>query len=140
MSGRRPEIILAPENEPDPLDDFSLWEPPAPAWSHANDDDRRRARHLPSGNWAENGTRRGHRLEFNTEEAYGRYEEWHASLTKVRCPSCGRTCAPLLSSRTRYLGSGWRWVGLEYREPYQEWLCVCPGCRIDYVLTIFSPQ
>lgn len=118
------------------LDSFEVFmEPPKPSpWREADEDDRRRAARVP------HGYARGRRIEADTEEAFGADEEYHPALQKVKCPSCGRTCAPLLSSRTRLLGSGWMWRGISHQEPYCEWLCVCPGCGIDYVLTTVTPQ
>lgn len=113
-----------------------LEEPIPPPWKEADADDRARARRVPYGYGPT-----GRRVDADTEEAFSeRDEEFHPALLKVRCPGCNRTCAPLLSSRTRLLGSGWTWRGISHQEPYSEWLCVCPGCRCDYVLTMYTPQ
>lgn len=101
-------------------------------WEHADVGDRNRAAHVPYG--------RTFRLEFDTEEAYGRDEEFHDALVRVTCPHCRRVHAPLMSASTRHLASDWRWVGLEYKEPFSEWLCVCPRTGRDYVLTTHTPQ
>ena len=131
------KIQMAPGSVSDEVSTLFFDYKPPPRWKHADGEDRRRAAAIPYGH---SELRSSRRVEFCTEEAYGADEEFHDALVKMRCPSCRRMCAPLLSTRTRLLENGWRWVGLEYREPYSQWLCVCPGCRTDYILTTHTPQ
>lgn len=53
---------------------------------------------------------------------------------------CQRVNAPLMSTKTAHVHSEWRWVGLDHKEPFSEYLCSCPGCRLDYALIIYTPQ
>ena len=104
-----------------------LQREPSP-FPRATEEERIRAIMLPS-------------TSFNNEEAVPEDTgEFSRARVKIGCPSCGRTCAPLLSPRTRLLVTGWRWVALSYKEPYEDWLCVCPGCKFEYRLTTHTPQ
>jgi hypothetical protein len=107
---------------------------PVPPWKEADVEDRKRAAGISRG-----AERRS--VSFDVEEAFSeRDEEFHPALVKVRCPTCHRTRAPLLSPATRRLGGGWRWVGISYEESYCDWLCTCSRCGTDYILTTHSPQ
>ena len=102
--------------------------PPETVFARATDDERRIAYSLPN-------------IEFDNEEAiHERTGEFSRRLVKVACPHCGRTVSPLLSTRTKFIDAAWRWVGLEYKEPYEEWLCACSGCGGEYRLTTHTPQ
>lgn len=80
-------------------------------------------------------------IEFNNEDAYHpSSDEFDCRLVVVECPVCGRRCSPFLSRAIRHIRSGWRWVGLDHREPYAEWYCRCPGCRENFILTTVTPQ
>jgi len=58
---------------------------------------------------------------------------------KVKCPTCGRWGAPLLSPNTRRLQSGWTWAGLSHKEPYVDFLTKCK-CGIAYTFRSQTPQ
>jgi hypothetical protein len=111
-----------------------VWKPPPPKWHHADDEERARFHRVPykDGRRAE--------VEFDSEEAFREDDEFHDAVVKVNCPHCLRVNAPLMSKKTAHVHSDWRWVGLDHKEPFSEYLCVCPACRLDYILTIYTPQ
>lgn len=78
---------------------------------------------------------------FDIEEIYN-FEtdkvDWRK--LKVPCPHCARVNCPWLSPNLRHASSGWDWMGLEYRYPYSEWTCRCPGCHQWYRFKTFAPQ
>ena len=111
-------------------DDLSYWEPPPPVFHAADEDEAARFR-------------RSYRFQvrFDGDEAFTqRTEEFSRFLVKITCPHCHRTHQPLLSPRTAYVSTEWNWVGLDYKQPESGYLCVCPRTRLDYILTIYSPQ
>lgn len=88
--------------------------------------------------------RHGVSVGFDGEEALhesGWNEgEFSRHLCRVSCPLCGRRCAPLLARSTRWLESSWAWMGLEYRYPFTDYLCRCPGCHEMFRLHLYWPQ
>lgn len=79
--------------------------------------------------------------EIDWEDVYnGEFETECLRFAKVDCPYCGRTCSPLLSPSQIFQCSGWRWVGLEYQEPYTEHAARCPRCHVYYRFLIYVPQ
>lgn len=78
---------------------------------------------------------------FDSEQAFSKSkEDFSRALVRVQCPSCNRTCAPLLALRsTRYIRSGWEWVGIEYQQPYTDYLCRC-RCGHRFQLHVYSSQ
>jgi hypothetical protein len=123
-----------PEEQWSPSEDLSLWEPPPPVFHVADEEEQKRFRWIP---YVEG---RRATVAFDSEEAFTKREEFSRFLVKVSCPHCRRIHQPLLSPRTAYVASWWSWVGLEYQQPESGYLCVCPRTRLDYALTIYSPQ
>jgi hypothetical protein len=60
----------------------------------------------------------------------------------IDCPHCGRRHRPYASPLMRRLelDGGWRWVGLDHREPYWRVLVLCPHARRALLFTMYVPQ
>lgn len=56
------------------------------------------------------------------------------------CPHCTRRHRPLLSPTRATIEFGWRWVGLDHREPYVEQIARCANTRRWYRFTTYTPQ
>lgn len=61
------------------------------------------------------------------------------SKVKVKCPGCHREGAPLCSPKTREVGGGWRWVGVDHRQPETDYETTC-RCGCAYRFTTYIPQ
>lgn len=76
----------------------------------------------------------------DVEDAYnGDTDRFDARKVKVTCPGCGRTFAALCSPRTAKIGGGWRWVGVDHRQPETDWLTTC-RCGQRFEFTTYVPQ
>jgi hypothetical protein len=78
---------------------------------------------------------------YSSEDAWnGDTDAFDVRKIKVQCPYCQRNNAPLCSSRTALLSSGWNWVGCDHKEPRTNFEARCPGCRQTYSFTLYTPQ
>jgi hypothetical protein len=59
---------------------------------------------------------------------------------RMRCSGCRRQIAPMLLRSRITVGGGWRWVGLDYQEPYTEYFGACGWCGEPAFWIIHSPQ
>lgn len=61
---------------------------------------------------------------------------------KVTCPGCGRTFSPLCSDQTVVREEGWRWVGIDHREPYCTFLTTHHPTKCGQTMrfTTYIPQ
>lgn len=57
----------------------------------------------------------------------------------IECPHCKRGMQPLRQAATEVYDAGWRWVGLDHREPYTERLGR-HRCGLDYRFILYTPQ
>jgi hypothetical protein len=79
--------------------------------------------------------------DFNDEGLYDdEAEVYRRGRLTLTCPYCGRPHRPLLSPTTATIEYGWRWVGLDHREPYSEKIARCPRTRRWYRYTLYTPQ
>lgn len=78
---------------------------------------------------------------FSDEDLYDydtdRYMRGRLSLA---CPHCGHNHRPLLSPSVATVEFGWRWVGLDHREPYSAKIARCARTRRWYSFTTYTPQ
>lgn len=78
---------------------------------------------------------------WNDEDLYdfdtGEYVRGRLS---VDCPHCGKRHRPLLSKSRATVEFGWRWVGLDHREPYSEQIARCAATGRWYRFTTYTPQ
>lgn len=51
---------------------------------------------------------------------------------KVDCPSCGRTCSPLLSPTHKHQCNSERWANLDYKVYFSCYFATCPKCKTVY--------
>ena len=78
---------------------------------------------------------------FDDEYAYNiDTDKYNPNWLKLNCPHCGRRCSPFMTPFHVLLEYGWRWVGLEYKEPFAEYQARCPGCHEWYRFTTYTPQ
>lgn len=125
----------------DPITVFDIEPPAERPIPSASTEERQLAHDLRLGFYRPDGTMIGTALSCDTEAAYDEdSDRFVRARIKTNCPHCKRRVAPLLSKRTRCLQAGWRWVGLDHKEPYEDWLCFCPGCRKPYLFTTYTPQ
>lgn len=59
---------------------------------------------------------------------------------KVTCPNCERVFSALCSPHTEQLDSGWRWVGMDHKEPYATFSSKCIKCDSMIKFDIYWPQ
>lgn len=78
--------------------------------------------------------------EFSDEDLYTELENFDKRKLKIDCPTCGRRTAALCSPKTSIVQSGWRWVGLDHREPYATFKSTCIQCLNEYKFTTYTPQ
>lgn len=80
--------------------------------------------------------------DLSDEDAYNdETDRYVRHRIKVNCPQCGRLNSPLCSPSTIRQAGGWRWVGLDHREPYVEYRTRCgSGCGAEYRFTTYTPQ
>lgn len=79
--------------------------------------------------------------DFSDELIYNpdtdKYSSWKL---RIECPYCGHTASPLCSYNTQQIESGWRWVGIDHREPYGKYKTICYKCREEYTFTVYTSQ
>lgn len=80
----------------------------------------------------------------------GSYDNQHAfneetdnylkSKIKIECPHCKSKISPHLCRTEVHLDGGWRWVGCDYKEPYDEFGVFCPQCKKPIKYTEYTEQ
>lgn len=63
---------------------------------------------------------------------------WNHMRADCRC--CGRRVAPFQGRSVVMLDADMRWVGLDYREPYEDWFFACGWCGTPMLFTTHWPQ
>jgi hypothetical protein len=86
-----------------------------------------------------------HRLpdagSYDTEDLYDfDVDRYKPSRLVVRCPCCDGEHRPLLSPHTERVQDGWRWVGLDYKQPEADFRARCPKTKTHYRFTTYVPQ
>lgn len=89
-----------------------------------------------------------HRLptagDWSDEDFYnGERDTYDPRKLRLDCPHCGRPISPLLSPSLLLHDSGWRWVGVDHKEPYGSYRARCPrskGCGREFRFTLHTPQ
>lgn len=78
---------------------------------------------------------------YNIEDAYGKDEEFHEALVKVRCPHCAYPNYPFRKrERPKCLETGEEWVGIDYKQPYAHYSTECSYCHEVFYMRLFAPQ
>lgn len=78
---------------------------------------------------------------WSSDELYDEdSDQWRPGRAHATCPRCGRGFRPMLARDRRVVEAGWRWVGLEYQEPFTEWMVRHGRCGALARYTIYSPQ
>lgn len=85
--------------------------------------------------------REPHVGDFSDEEFYDYDADcYRPGWPTAKCPRCGANVKPLLARESRVVHAGWRWVGLDYQEPYTEVAVRHARCGGVYRYTTHSPQ
>lgn len=78
---------------------------------------------------------------YNIEDAYGKDEEFHEALVKIRCPHCAYPNYPFRKrERPKCLETGEEWVGIDYKQPYAHYSTECSYCHEVFYMRLFAPQ
>lgn len=82
--------------------------------------------------------------DYNDEDWYDDHRgEVNYKQVLIDCPICNKRHYPLrgkYKNITEVIDSGWRWVGLDFREPYMIFKTVCPRTKKEYKFTMYTPQ
>ncbi len=80
-------------------------------------------------------------VDFDAEEAFTVGGEFSWDKVLVDCPRCGKGTAPFRRRELpAFVSGGWEWVGLDYQQPFADYICVCSSCRKPFVLHTYTPQ
>lgn len=78
---------------------------------------------------------------YDVEDCWnGETDRFDARKCKVQCPKCKREFAALLSPYTKHLDGGWRWVGCDHKEPYDDHATICVRCKFAFRFTTYISQ
>lgn len=93
---------------------------------------------LPGGwHWGS----RGFACDFDIEECWSaNADEPDFGRLRLSCPGCRRRIAPFRSRSLTYIDGGWRWVGLDYQEPYSDYFVACGWCGEPIKFSTHCPQ
>lgn len=79
--------------------------------------------------------------DLNIEDVWAEgADEPNLGMWRIACPCCQRKIAPWLSKARVCIGGGWRWVGLDYQEPYGDYFAACGWCGEPFLFSTHTPQ
>lgn len=82
--------------------------------------------------------------DYDSDDVYNeKSDEYEFIRLLVSCPICNKSHFPFRGksdNTTEKLLDGWRWVGLDYEEPFTTYKTICRKTGKAYQFTIYAPQ